>query len=295
MPRAPPEERIVGREALCEALRIAEENIASLVDAAQQPDIDPIDARNRDKRRGPSGENERVGGAEIAGRGCAGEPLKRGGDPFQRLGGGVIAGKLWAVFCSRHWEHLGEHLDRVIIRDRGLITPSHEFNARHGQICNNIDSRFLLRHGAGPPLPERLALFLDGVLGVCDGDGKRGRVGGPAGLSFDEPRNNPVELLLQGLEFGSARRKSLVGELDQAIDLAQIAFGFLAIEVSDQQSDRRAGHAQNYAAQIEIFLELIEEALLSTIEIGHDAPDEPARRGSCHRGRALRSDWRAAF
>jgi hypothetical protein len=96
-----PEERIVGREALCEALRIAEKNIASLVDAAQQPDIDPIDARNRDKRRGPSGENERVGGAEIAGRGCASEPLKRGGDPFQRLGGGVIAGKLWAVFCFR--------------------------------------------------------------------------------------------------------------------------------------------------------------------------------------------------
>jgi hypothetical protein len=95
-----PEKRVVGREALCEALRIAEENIASLVDAAQQPDIDPIDARNRDKRRGPSGENERVGGAEIAGRGCASEPLKRGGDPFQRLGG-VIAGKLWAVFCSR--------------------------------------------------------------------------------------------------------------------------------------------------------------------------------------------------
>ena len=66
-----PEKRVVGREALCEALRIAEENIASLIDAAQQPDIDPINARNRDKRRGPSGEDERVGCAEIAGQGCA--------------------------------------------------------------------------------------------------------------------------------------------------------------------------------------------------------------------------------
>jgi hypothetical protein len=76
-------------------------------------------------------------------------------------------------------------------------------------------------------------LFLNGVPGVCDGDGKRGRIGGSAGLSLDEPRNNPVELLLQGLEFGgSLRRKSFVGEFDQAIDLPQIAFGFLAIEKS---------------------------------------------------------------
>ncbi len=80
----------------------------------------------------------------------------------------------------------------------------------------------------------RLVLFLDGVLGVCDRDRKRGRVGGPSGLSLDEPRNNPVELLLQGLEFRrSLRRKSLVCEFDQAIDLAQIAFGFLAIEASN--------------------------------------------------------------
>lgn len=69
-----------------EALRIGEKGIANLVDAAQQPDFDPIDARNRDKRRGQSGEDERVGGAEIAGqRFCAGEPLKRGGDPLLRL------------------------------------------------------------------------------------------------------------------------------------------------------------------------------------------------------------------
>ena len=89
-------------------------------------------------------------------------------------------------------------------------------------------------------MPERLALFLDGVPGVCDGDGKRGRVGGPAGLSLDEPRNNPVELRFQGLEFGKGlRRKSLVGEFDQAIDLPQIAFGFLAIEASDQECDHR--------------------------------------------------------
>src|SRR3984893_14384261 len=90
--------------------------------------------------------------------------------------------------------------------------------------------------------------------------------------ALDEPRNNPVELLLQGLEFGrSLRRKSLVGEFDQAIDLPQIAFGFLAIEASDEECDHGAGHAQNHAAQIEILLELIEEALLSTIEIGGDA------------------------
>jgi hypothetical protein len=57
-------------------------------------------------------------------------------------------------------------------------------------------------------------LFLEGVLGARDGDGKRGQVGGPAGLSLDEPRNNPIELFLQGLEFGrSLRRKSL----DEAI------------------------------------------------------------------------------
>ena len=48
-----------------------------------------------------------------------------------------------------------------------------EFNARLLQIYNKSGSRFLLRHGACLPLPERLALFLDGVLGVCDGDGKR--------------------------------------------------------------------------------------------------------------------------
>jgi len=79
-------------------------------------------------------------------------------------------------------------------------------------------------------LPERLALFLDRVLGVRDGDGKRGRIGGPAGLSLDEPRNNSVELLLQGLEFGSLRDKSLVGELDQTIDLPQIALDFLRLK-----------------------------------------------------------------
>jgi hypothetical protein len=125
-----PKERVVGREALCEALRIAEKRVPGLVDAAQQPDIDPIDARNRDKCRGPRGEDERLGGAEIAGPGLrAGEPLKRGCDPFQHLGGGVIVGKLWAIFCFRHYEHL----DRVIIPVRGLITPSHEFNARRLQ------------------------------------------------------------------------------------------------------------------------------------------------------------------
>src|SRR5580692_5309755 len=94
-----------------------------------------------------------------------------------------------------------------------------------------------------------------------------GRVGSSAGLSLDEPSNNSVELLLQGLEFGRLRCKSLVGEFDQAIDLAQIAFGFLAIEASNQQRDRGADHAQNHAAQIEIFLELFEEALLSAVEI----------------------------
>src|ERR1700732_4126017 len=99
----------------------------------------------------------------------------------------------------------------------------------------------LLRHGACLLLPERLALFLNGVPGVCDGDGKRGRVGGSAGLSLDEPRNNPVKLLLQGLEIGSLRCKSLVGELDQAIDLPQIAFGFLAIEGTDEEGDSGAG------------------------------------------------------
>ena len=67
------------------------------------------------------------------------------------------------------------------------------------------------------------------------------------------------------------RRKSLVGEFDQAIDLPQIAFGFLAIEVSGKQRDRGADDAQNHAPQIEIFLEFVEEALFSTVEIGHDA------------------------
>jgi hypothetical protein len=43
-----PKKRVVGREVLGEAQGIAEENIASLVDAAQQPDIDTIDARDRD-------------------------------------------------------------------------------------------------------------------------------------------------------------------------------------------------------------------------------------------------------
>jgi hypothetical protein len=89
-------------------------------------------------------------------------------------------------------------------------------------------------------LPKRLALFLDGVLRVRDGDSKRGRVGGPAGLALDEPHDNPVELIFQGLEFGSLRRERLVGELDQPVDLPQIAFGFLAIEASDEERDRGA-------------------------------------------------------
>ena len=55
-------------------------------------------------------------------------------------------------------------------------------------ICNKTGSQLLLRHGACLPLPDRRALFLDGVLGVCDGDGKRGRVGGPAGLAALEVR-----------------------------------------------------------------------------------------------------------
>src|SRR5438105_9167663 len=82
-----PKEGVIGREALCEALRIGEENIASLVDSAQQPDFDPIDAWDRDKRRGPNGKDERVGGREVAGQGSfASEPLKRGGNPLPRLG-----------------------------------------------------------------------------------------------------------------------------------------------------------------------------------------------------------------
>ena len=132
-------------------------------------------------------------------------------------------------------------------------------------------SRFLLRYGPFLPLPKRLALFFYGVLGVRDRDGKRRRVGGAPGFALYEPHDNRVELVLQGLEFGRLRRERLVGERDQAVDLPQIAFGFLAIETSDEERDRGAGHAEDHAAQIEILLELIEEALLATVEIGRDA------------------------
>ena len=53
---------------------------------------------------------------------------------------------------------------------------------------------------------------------------------GPAGLSLHEPRNNPIELLLQGLEFGSLRGKSLVGELDKTIDLPRSLSDFLRLK-----------------------------------------------------------------
>jgi len=98
-----PKKRVVGREVLGEALRIGEKRVPGLVDAVQQPDIDTIDARDRDKRRGPRREDERLGGAEVAGRGLrAGEPFKRRCNPLQRLGRRGIFGKLWAVFCFRH-------------------------------------------------------------------------------------------------------------------------------------------------------------------------------------------------
>ncbi len=87
----------------------------------QQPEFDSIDARDKDKRRGLSGEDKRVSSVEVAGRGLgAGEPSKRGGDPLQRLGGRVVAGKLWVVICSRHCGHLG-NLASILIASLFVI------------------------------------------------------------------------------------------------------------------------------------------------------------------------------
>ena len=115
-------------------------------------------------------------------------------------------------------------------------------------------------------------MLLNGVLDVRNGNGKRGRVGGPAGLSLDEPGNNAVELLLQNFEFGGVLgRKRLVGEFDQAINLPKVAFGFLASQAPNEESDRGAAQTQCHAAQVEILLEFIEKALLAAVEIIGDS------------------------
>ena len=86
-PARAPKKRVIGREALREALGIGEEDIASLVDPPQQLDIDTVDARDGDESRGPRGKDEGVGGVEIARSSRrAGEPLKSGSDPLESLG-----------------------------------------------------------------------------------------------------------------------------------------------------------------------------------------------------------------
>ena len=89
----PPEQRIVGREALRKAQRVRKKRVPGAIDPAQQRDIDPVDAGNRDERGAPGGEDKGVGGAEVARfLLCAGDFLKRAGDPLERAcGWGVLA------------------------------------------------------------------------------------------------------------------------------------------------------------------------------------------------------------
>ena len=60
-----PQEHVVGGEAGGEALGVVDQDVAHAVDAADQPDIDAIDAVNRFKQAGIGSPDEAVGCVEI--------------------------------------------------------------------------------------------------------------------------------------------------------------------------------------------------------------------------------------
>ena len=100
---APPRATRYWPRSPAQAFGIGKEDIANLVDPAQQCDIDTIDARHSDKRRGSRGEDEGASGTEIARFLLdAGEPLKSGGDPLQRLGRCAVFVHRGSVALSGH-------------------------------------------------------------------------------------------------------------------------------------------------------------------------------------------------
>jgi hypothetical protein len=75
------------------------------VTCSSPSDRDVNGARDRDKRRDPRREDERLGGVEVAGRGLrAGEPFKRRCNPLQRLGGRGIFGQRGLQSLLRDFE-----------------------------------------------------------------------------------------------------------------------------------------------------------------------------------------------
>ena len=93
----PPEQHVVGRQALGEALGILGQRVADAVDAAQERERDAVDLRHRHQLRARSLPDEGIGGLEVRGFAAGrGDAFERVGDAQQRgqrlVGGGFGRG-----------------------------------------------------------------------------------------------------------------------------------------------------------------------------------------------------------
>ena len=85
-PRAP-EERVVRRQSASEATRILDQKIAHPIDAAQERNVDAVDARDRCERPPVRAPDEGFGRVEIGLRGSGGRvTLERFGDAAEEVG-----------------------------------------------------------------------------------------------------------------------------------------------------------------------------------------------------------------
>ena len=87
MPRAPHSSALLAGSPRAKRRVLSTSEIAHPVDAAQQRDVDAVDARDRRERAAVGAPDEGVGGGEI-GRGSRGgrEPLQRVGDAGEEVG-----------------------------------------------------------------------------------------------------------------------------------------------------------------------------------------------------------------
>ena len=92
-----PQQRIVGRQALGEALGILDQHVAHAVDALEQRHLDAVDARDRREPASVRLPDEGVGAGQIGhGRALRRQPLERGGDAREHVG---VAGARARLSC----------------------------------------------------------------------------------------------------------------------------------------------------------------------------------------------------
>ncbi len=85
MPRAPPQQRVVGRQPGGEAPGVVEQDAANSVDAPERANLDPVHLADRLEPAVLSMPDEGVGGVEIGGGGRRRRvTIERLGDPQQQ-------------------------------------------------------------------------------------------------------------------------------------------------------------------------------------------------------------------